>query len=91
MSNAFSAAGLYSTVEDLYRWDRALYTEELVSKGLLGQLFERHREYGSAEGVGYGWFVDKLRSHMRVTISGGLMANISRLIDDDIVIIALRG
>ena len=32
MSSAYAAAGLYSTLEDLYKWDRALYTEELVSR-----------------------------------------------------------
>ena len=31
MSIPYSAGSLYSTVEDLHRWDQALYTEKLVS------------------------------------------------------------
>src|SRR5262249_45822114 len=30
---------LYSTIEDLYRWDQALYTEQLISKDLLDKMF----------------------------------------------------
>lgn len=30
----YGESGLYSTVEDLYLWDRALYTEKLVTKAL---------------------------------------------------------
>lgn len=32
MSRPFAAGGLYSTAEDLLRWDAALYTERLVSR-----------------------------------------------------------
>lgn len=32
MSRPFAAGGLYSTAEDLSRWDAALYTERLVSR-----------------------------------------------------------
>jgi CubicO group peptidase (beta-lactamase class C family) len=35
----YSAGALYSTVEDLYRWDQALYTEQLVPRELLEQMF----------------------------------------------------
>jgi CubicO group peptidase (beta-lactamase class C family) len=39
MSNAFSAAGVYSTVEDLYRWDRALSTATLASGQVITRMF----------------------------------------------------
>lgn len=32
MSRPFAAGGLYSTAEDLLRWDAALYTERLISR-----------------------------------------------------------
>jgi CubicO group peptidase (beta-lactamase class C family) len=39
MSNAFSAAGVYSTVDDLYRWDRALSDAAVVPPALVGTMF----------------------------------------------------
>ncbi|CAH1195356.1 Penicillin-binding protein 4* [Paenibacillus plantiphilus] len=32
MSTAYSSGGIYSTIDDLYKWDRALYTEQLIKK-----------------------------------------------------------
>lgn len=54
MTTAYSAGGIYSTVEDLYRWDRALYKEELVTKAFRDQLFEEHSQLGRMH-YGYGW------------------------------------
>jgi len=50
--------GMYSTVGDLYLWDQALYTERLISRDLLEQMFAR--QAGPAFDrldYGYGWFV----------------------------------
>lgn len=50
----FSSGGLYSTVEDLYKWDRALYTGKLVSEPLRKRMFTpQMKEYG------YGWHIQK--------------------------------
>ncbi len=65
MSIPFSAGGLYSTVEDLYRWDRALYTEKLISKKSLDQMFTPYRD-----GYGFGWKVLK-EFQKRVLMSAG--------------------
>lgn len=54
MSTAYSAGGIYSTVEDLYLWDRALYTEKLVSREYRDLLFEQHSQLGRMY-YGYGW------------------------------------
>jgi CubicO group peptidase (beta-lactamase class C family) len=35
MTIPYAAGGLYSTIEDLYRWDQVLYTEQLMSQELL--------------------------------------------------------
>jgi CubicO group peptidase (beta-lactamase class C family) len=50
MALPFAAGSLYSTVEDLYRWDQALYTEKLVSNDLKQKLFTPNLEH-----YGYGW------------------------------------
>lgn len=56
-SNLQGADGLYSTVEDLYIWDRALYTQKLVSKDTLNKIFI---PYPPANIYGYGWTTDKV-------------------------------
>ncbi|MBV9479234.1 MAG: beta-lactamase family protein [Acidobacteria bacterium] len=50
MSVPFSAGALYSTVEDLYLWDQALYGEQLLPVRLRGLLFKPN-----LENYGYGW------------------------------------
>src|SRR5262245_53766625 len=38
-STLFAAGSLYSTVEDMYRWDQALYTTKLLPKPLLDAMW----------------------------------------------------
>ena len=52
MAIPYSAGGLYSTVEDLYRWDQALYTEKLISSKSLAEILTHGK--GS---YGYGWYI----------------------------------
>jgi CubicO group peptidase (beta-lactamase class C family) len=57
MTIPFAAGGLYSTVEDLYLWDRAFYTEKLVSKKSLEAMntpFKNGYGYGVGIGEQYG-------------------------------------
>lgn len=53
MTIPFAAGGLYSTVEDLYLWDRAFYTEKLVSKKSLEAMSTPFKDgYGYGVGIG---------------------------------------
>lgn len=54
-SIGLGADGLYSTTLDLYLWDRALYTEKLVSKASLEKIFT---PYPPALKYGYGWSIN---------------------------------
>lgn len=60
-SSAYSAGAIYSTVEDLFLWDQALYTETLLPRKYLDLIFTKHisdPQYGGY--YGYGWeFIDK--------------------------------
>lgn len=59
MTVAYAAGCIYSTVEDLYLWDQALYTEQLLPQEYRDVLFERHiLHYGHY--YGYGWEIDDL-------------------------------
>lgn len=55
MSLPFAAGSLYSTVEDLYIWDQALYTEKLLSAKNRDKLFAAYIPAGKSQ-AGYGWF-----------------------------------
>ncbi len=77
MSIPYAAGGLYSTVEDFFRWDTALSTEQLVPRATLDKMFAPHVAIPDAQlnsffnstiysgySYGYGWFVGgKLRGH----------------------------
>ncbi len=47
MALPYAAGSLYSTVEDLYKWDQALYTDKLLPNDLKQKLFTPNLEnYG---------------------------------------------
>ena len=64
-STLSGAGGMYSTSEDLLRWDQALYTTTLLSRESLDLMFTPHVEFheggpGHLVHYGYGWFMDNL-------------------------------
>lgn len=54
MSLPYAAGSLYSTVEDLYLWDQALYTEKLLSAQLKELMYKP-----GMNNYAYGWVVRK--------------------------------
>ncbi len=87
MSLPFAAGALYSTTEDLYKWDRALYKDILVKDSSLTRIFTPYKK-----NYGYGWFVDDYYSHKKIWHDGyidGFSAIITRFVDDNICIIIL--
>lgn len=54
MSLPYAAGSLYSTVEDLYLWDQALYTDKLLSPQLKQVLYKP-----GLSNYAYGWVVRK--------------------------------
>jgi CubicO group peptidase (beta-lactamase class C family) len=63
MTTPYSAGALYSTVEDLYLWDQALYGDKLLSEESKKTMFEpRIAPSGTpltSMRYAYGWFVGK--------------------------------
>ncbi len=43
--------GMFSTIDDLYKWDQSLYTDQLVNSATLELAFTSHE----SKGYGYGW------------------------------------
>jgi len=59
MSIPYSAGSMYSTVEDLYLWDQALYSDKLLSSKSRGLLFGSYITAGTGH-YGYGWIIDEI-------------------------------
>ena len=60
-----------TTVEDMYRWDQALYTEKLVSHATLRQAFTPAKlNDGSPTKYGFGWLIDDVNG-LQVVGHGG--------------------
>jgi CubicO group peptidase (beta-lactamase class C family) len=54
MSIPYAAGSLYSTVEDLYLWDQALYTDRVVSAALKALMYKPN-----LSNYAYGWTITK--------------------------------
>jgi CubicO group peptidase (beta-lactamase class C family) len=87
MSIPFAAGGLYSTVGDLFLWDQALYTEQLLKKSSLDAMFTAvQNDYG------YGFNVNKLFNRRHAAHGGsieGFTTSINRFPDDRVTVIVL--
>ncbi len=87
MTIPHAAGALYSTVEDLYLWDRALYTEKLVKKATLEKIFTPVKN-----DYGYGWAIENQKDHKRISHNGGINGfgtQINRYVNDDVCVIVL--
>jgi len=93
----YSATGLYSTVEDLYLFDQALYGKRLISQEYLNLIFTGYALTPSVDfkgaKYGYGWFVGDTLDR-RLIFHGGAMggytSGILRFPDEHVTIIVLR-
>lgn len=94
-----AAAALYSSAEDLYRWDQALYTEGLIPRASLERMFTPYVKVPTVEGnkamygyYGYGWLIKQEEGQMQVWHAGGNPGGstmIARYPEDRITIIVL--
>lgn len=91
LRGAYGAGYLYSTVEDLYKWDRALYTDKLVKKETMDMIFTGSVDVQPGVKYGLGWFVRDDQNLGKVVYHGGntisFTANIARYVDKDMAII----
>lgn len=66
------SGGIYSTVEDLFKWDQGLYTEKLVGTVTLQQAFTQYRlNDNSLSPYGFGWAIMEDRLGKAVAHDGG--------------------
>ena len=61
MSVPYAAGSMYSTVEDLYKWDLSLKTEKLLPAKYMAEIF-KPRVSGLGAKYGYGWMIKRTLS-----------------------------
>lgn len=79
--------GIYSSLDDLYKWDQALYTDRLISRALLEEAFTPN-----LENYGFGWRIDVHNGRKRYHHSGstsGFRTYIERYPDEQFSVIVL--
>jgi CubicO group peptidase (beta-lactamase class C family) len=99
LRHLFSAAdavvgdgGIYSTVDDLFKWSQALNTEQLVAQSTLAQAFTPGNVRKGTCSYGFGWNVGSDWGHRYVWHTGktaGWRAFIERRLDEQITVILL--
>jgi len=63
--------GIYSTVYDLFKWDRALYSDVLVSQQTIAELFQKQTTVnGDTINYGLGWRLPRVPYHNMVYHNG---------------------
>jgi CubicO group peptidase (beta-lactamase class C family) len=91
--------GVYTSLEDLVRWDAALRAHSLLSEGEMQPAFTPvqpsdgpAREDGRDVSYGFGWFLDPYKGHRRMWHYGetvGFRTSIQRLPADGLTVVVL--
>jgi CubicO group peptidase (beta-lactamase class C family) len=93
MSIPTGGGSLYSTVEDLFLWDRALNTEKLLTKKSLAIMFTPYATADWGDGAAYGWFIGRDKAnHRYMGFLGGIngfAAQIMRYPDSEVLVVVL--
>ncbi len=85
MTVPYSAGSIYSTVENLYLWDQALYTDKLLSKKYMNKIFTPYAKPPFADSYGYGWglikkHLDNVDDSLNIITHGGTINGFNSLI-----------
>ena len=95
MSQPSGAGAMYSTIEDLYKWDCSLYTDKVLNEDSRNMMFSSTVRVGETEPkayYGYGWDIGTHYGRNRQIHDGeidGFCAIFSRYPAEQIVVIAL--
>ena len=91
--NTTADGALYLTIYDMAKWDAALYTDKLLKKSSLEQMWTPVKlNDGKTHPYGFGWALGQIRGHRIIEHGGawqGFKAQISRYVDDKLTVIVL--
>lgn len=84
---AYAAGAIYSTVGDLYKWERAIFSDKILHPGSWNTVFTPQKNK-----YGYGWGIDTLFGKKFMAHGGGIHGYTSYLIrfpEDELVVIMI--
>src|SRR5262249_40311225 len=89
--NRTADGALYLTVYDMAKWDAALYTEKLLRKSSLEQMWSPVQlNDGKTFPYGFGWSLGEVRGHHIIEHGGawqGFKSQIARYVDDKLTVV----
>jgi len=93
--NTTADGSLYFSIEDLAKWDAALYTDKLLKRSSLEQMWTvaklKNGQPNSGD-YGFGWFIEARIGHRIVEHEGawqGFETDIVRELDDKLTVVVL--
>ncbi|MFZ2055421.1 MAG: serine hydrolase domain-containing protein [Candidatus Aminicenantales bacterium] len=91
--NTTADGSLYFSVLDLAKWDAALYTEKLLKRTSLDEMWTSVKlNDGKTHPYGFGWRITEMNGYRLIEHSGswqGFTTGISRYVDDGLTVVAL--
>ncbi len=93
--NSTADGALYFTVEDLQKWDAALYTERLLKKASMERMWtveKLNNGKPNKANYGFGWEINNVNGHRVIEHGGawqGFTTYIARYVDDRLTVVAL--
>jgi CubicO group peptidase (beta-lactamase class C family) len=89
--NTTADGALYLTVYDMAKWDAALYTEKLLKRASLEQMWTAVKlNDGKTFPYGFGWALGEVHGHHIIEHGGswqGFKSQISRYVDDKLTVV----
>ncbi|HKX84205.1 MAG TPA: serine hydrolase [Pyrinomonadaceae bacterium] len=88
----YAGGGIYSTTEDLLLWDKALYTEKLLSKRSIDEMFTPFKDMYPGKSYAYGWWSSQKFGRQEIAHGGnatGFITYIARYPSDRVTVIVL--
>ncbi len=93
--NTTADGSLYFTILDLAKWDAALYTEKLLHRSSLEQMWtpvKLNNGSANSDHYGFGWFINHAGGHRVIEHGGswqGFNTYIARYVDDKLTVVVL--
>ena len=92
MIRLYAAGGIYSTTEDLLLWDKALYTNKLLSGKSIDEMFTPFKDMYPGKSYAYGFWTSQKFGRTEIAHGGnlaGFITYISRFPSDRVTVIVL--